>query len=285
MVADDVVVLARAHELFAGSPGAPGSAAGVAGSAERGLGSGERLTGASFEGYRQGLASGRVELRAAGGTDERLVGILKSAVADHGATQQATRVILDAARNDAAPAADTPMGQRELMRRKAARLRAQHRTVSGARLRALRRRALIRALHYRARRTGVPTAPLNAAARGKADERGLQKFTRKMNRAVSAAFPEIREIGGVRPDSLKWHPNGLALDIMIPNWDTPAGHALGNRIVNFLLANRYELGLDHMMWRQRQINADGSVSAMGNRGSATENHFDHIHAVSIGGGL
>ena len=44
-----------------------------------------------------------------------------------------------------------------------------------------------------------------------------------MNRAISAAFPEIKEIGGVRSDSLHWHPDGLALDIMIPNWDTPKG--------------------------------------------------------------
>jgi cell wall-associated NlpC family hydrolase len=181
MVADDVVVLARAHELFAGSPGAPGSAAGVAGSAERGLGSGERLTGATFDRYRERLASGRVDLRAAGGTDERLVGILRGAVADHGATQQATRVILDAARNDAAPAADTPMGQRELMRRKAARLRAQHRTVASARTRALRRRALIRALRY---------------GRGRVDPRLLAGLSDAPNpRAAAAVRAALSQLG------------------------------------------------------------------------------------------
>ena len=46
------------------------------------------------------------------------------------------------------------------------------------------------------------------AATRQGPENGLQKFTVLTNRAVSAAFPQIREIGGVRADSLKWHPNG-----------------------------------------------------------------------------
>lgn len=37
-------------------------------------------------------------------------------------------------------------------------------------------------------------------------------------RAISAMFPEITTIGGYRQDPLKWHPNGLAIDVMIPNY-------------------------------------------------------------------
>ena len=52
---------------------------------------------------------------------------------------------------------------------------------------------------------------------GLAPERGLQVRTILASRSISAMFPEIQSIGGVRPDGLRWHPNGLALDVMIPN--------------------------------------------------------------------
>nr|MCH9736864.1 hypothetical protein [Actinomycetes bacterium] len=125
---------------------------------------------------------------------------------------------------------------------------------------------------------------LDTTGQGKADERGLQKYTKLMNRAVSNAFPEIKEIGGWRQDALKWHPNGLALDIMIPEWNTAEGRDLGNRIVNYLIRNQKPLGLDHMIWRQQMIQPDGSSSLMGKRDGDTANHMDHIHAVSLGGG-
>ena len=47
--------------------------------------------------------------------------------------------------------------------------------------------------------------------------------------AISAAFPEIHEIGGVRPDPLPWHPLGLALDVMIPSPESAAGNRAGQR--------------------------------------------------------
>ena len=119
---------------------------------------------------------------------------------------------------------------------------------------------------------------------GLASEKGLQKYTKLLNRAISEAFPEIREIGGVRPDALKWHPQGLALDVMIPNAQTPAGRALGDRVVKFLVDNHERLGVAHMIWRQHMIQPDGSSSLMEGRGSITANHFDHVHVASIGGG-
>ncbi|OBB82326.1 hypothetical protein A5779_09440 [Mycolicibacterium peregrinum] len=118
---------------------------------------------------------------------------------------------------------------------------------------------------------------------GKASEDRLQRNTIRINRAVSAAFPEIKEIGGYRPDSMKWHPQGLALDIMIPNPTSPAGIALGNRIVEFLQTNRESLGVDHTIWRQ-QIDSGGGPKLMGDRGGITANHFDHVHVASTGGG-
>ncbi|MBU8819279.1 hypothetical protein KL864_25630 [Mycolicibacterium goodii] len=126
--------------------------------------------------------------------------------------------------------------------------------------------------------------PSGALGPGKASEKGLQRYTILMNRAISAAFPEVAEIGGVRDDSLHWHPDGLALDVMIPNPTSPQGIALGNRVVDFLLQNKEKLHVDHVIWRQHIYGADGSVRKMEDRGSLTQNHFDHVHAVSEGGG-
>ena len=119
---------------------------------------------------------------------------------------------------------------------------------------------------------------------GLANEARLQKYTRRLSRAISAAFPEISDIGGYRQDALKWHPSGLAIDVMIPQWDTPGGKALGDRVVQFVQAHAQDLGLDHAIWRQTQHNADGSSSGMSDRGSANANHFNHVHIASIGGG-
>lgn len=119
---------------------------------------------------------------------------------------------------------------------------------------------------------------------GKADEYRLQRYTIMANRAVSAAFPQVRQIGGYRPDSLKWHPQGLALDVMIPNFLSPQGIALGNGIRDFLLRNAKVLGIDHVIWRQRIYYPSGTSEVMENRGGLTANHFDHIHLATIGGG-
>jgi len=146
------------------------------------------------------------------------------------------------------------------------------------------------------RRSGrQPLGPLDAGSivaralqgqlpAGKAPEKGLQKYTVLTNRAVSAAFPQIREIGGVRSDSLKWHPNGLALDVMIPNWNTPQGKALGDEVLSFVMANKEALGVDHAIWRQAMYYGPGGGEGMGSRGGATANHFDHVHIATKGGG-
>ncbi|EUA23060.1 hypothetical protein I553_5383 [Mycobacterium xenopi 4042] len=65
---------------------------------------------------------------------------------------------------------------------------------------------------------------------GVAPEEGLQVHTIRAARAISVLFPEITTIGGFRQDPLKWHPSGLAIDVMIPNYHSPEGIELGNQI-------------------------------------------------------
>ncbi|MGV7254604.1 hypothetical protein PJI20_10015 [Mycobacterium kansasii] len=119
---------------------------------------------------------------------------------------------------------------------------------------------------------------------GRASEKGLQRNTILLNRAVSAAFPQIKEIGGWREDALHWHPDGLALDVMIPDWDRPAGKRLGDEILAWVMARKDELGVDHGIWRQA-IHYDAGPGRMTeDRGSATQNHMDHLHFATTGGG-
>lgn len=120
---------------------------------------------------------------------------------------------------------------------------------------------------------------------GKAPETRLQRYTIITNRAVSAAYPQIQTIHGYRPDALKWHPEGLALDVMIPgNHRSPEGVALGTGIRDFVLRNHKALGIDHAIWRQRIWYPDGTSEGMSDLGSDTNNHFDHVHVATLGGG-
>jgi hypothetical protein len=113
---------------------------------------------------------------------------------------------------------------------------------------------------------------------GLAPEGGLQVKTILASRAITAAFPEIPSIGGVRPDALRWHPNGLALDVMIPNPGTPAGIALGNEIVSYVLRNAARFGMQDVIWRGVYYTPNG-----GQRGGGY-GHYDHVHITTTGGG-
>lgn len=134
-----------------------------------------------------------------------------------------------------------------------------------------------------AARTAAPIR--RALPHGVCNERGLQVQTILAERAISKRFPEIKDMSGVRPDSMKWHPNGLAIDVMIPNWDTPAGRALGDRIVDFVFGNADRFGLEYVIWQQTYRPASGSPHVMEDRGSPDGNHYTHVHISSYGGGF
>ena len=112
---------------------------------------------------------------------------------------------------------------------------------------------------------------------GIAPERGLQVKTILVARSISVLFPEIQNIGGVRPDALRWHPDGLALDVMIPNPSSAEGIALGNRIVEFALENADRFDLQDCIWRGMYYTPSGAKA--GGYG-----HYDHVHITTHGGG-
>ncbi len=132
-----------------------------------------------------------------------------------------------------------------------------------------------------------PMSQMPAAARwrvvsrtlpvGPAPEQGLQVRTILAARSVSAAFPEISQIGGVRPDALRWHPNGLAVDVMIPNPNSEAGIALGDAIVAYVLQNAERFAMQDAIWR-------GVYYTPAGQRSGAYGHYDHVHITTTGGG-
>ncbi|MCV6986993.1 glycoside hydrolase [Mycobacterium shinjukuense] len=119
---------------------------------------------------------------------------------------------------------------------------------------------------------------------GIAPEQGLQVKTIWAARAISVMFPQITNIYGFRQDPLKWHPNGLAIDVMIPNHNTDEGIELGNQIAGYALANARRWGVLHVIWRQRYYPGIGAPSWTADYGSETLNHYDHVHIATDGGG-
>ncbi|WP_123027502.1 coiled-coil domain-containing protein [Mycolicibacterium stellerae] len=108
---------------------------------------------------------------------------------------------------------------------------------------------------------------------GVASEAGLQPNTIVAARAVSATFPQIAEIDGVRPDSKPWHPSGLAIDIMIPNPTSPEGVALGDEILAFAMSNAARFGIQDVIWR-------GTYYTPGGPQGSGYGHYDHVHITT-----
>jgi hypothetical protein len=121
-------------------------------------------------------------------------------------------------------------------------------------------------------------------SKGIAPEEGLQVHTIWVARAIEMMFPEIKTIGGYRQDPLKWHPNGLAIDVMIPNHNSDEGIQLGNQIAGYALANAERWGVLHVIWRRGFYPGIGAPSWTADYGNETANHFDHVHIATDGGG-
>ncbi len=132
-----------------------------------------------------------------------------------------------------------------------------------------------------AERPAAPASRYHTRSRflsvGVAPEQGLQVRTILVARSISDAYPEIHRMGGVRPDPLPWHPLGLAVDVMIPDPSSAEGIALGNQIVEYVMANASRFGIQDVIWRGVYYTPNGGRSSAGG-------HFDHVHVTTTGGG-
>ena len=106
-------------------------------------------------------------------------------------------------------------------------------------------------------------------------ESGLTDDAVFVYRSVCNAFPEITSYGGWSNHGE--HSSGRAIDIMTSDVE------LGTAIAEFLRAHASELNLYDVIWRQHiwtPERASEGWRSMPSRGSATANHYDHVH-VSV----
>jgi hypothetical protein len=106
-------------------------------------------------------------------------------------------------------------------------------------------------------------------------ENGLTDGAIYVYRSVCHAFPQITTYGGWSNHGE--HSSGRALDIMTSDVE------LGTAIAEFLRAHASELHLFDVIWRQHiwtPVRASEGWRSMPSRGSATANHYDHVH-VSV----
>ena len=116
-------------------------------------------------------------------------------------------------------------------------------------------------------------------------ERGLVPNAIKVHRAALVAFPEITTYYGVRSDPLPDHPSGRALDLMIPNYTSAEGKALGYRVAYWAKANARNLGIQYVIWNQHIWNIERDAEGwryMADRGSDSANHLNHVHITVYG---
>ncbi|WP_327090517.1 hypothetical protein OIE66_07785 [Nonomuraea sp. NBC_01738] len=96
---------------------------------------------------------------------------------------------------------------------------------------------------------------------------------------IKKQFKLPYEVGCYRSGGGGEHPLGRACDFMMStggSMPSAANQALGDQIAAWAIKNRSRFGVKYVIWKQR-INMGSGWRAMSDRGSVTENHFDHPH--------
>ncbi|MGP9649924.1 SH3 domain-containing protein [Glutamicibacter sp. AOP38-B1-38] len=103
---------------------------------------------------------------------------------------------------------------------------------------------------------------------------------------------DFTSLGTVRPGSVG-HSSGKAVDAMIGNYRSAAGIAAGDRISQFLLDNRKQLGVHYLIWQDKIWLSEAKgwepYSTSGKYGTQftdnwndTTRHMDHVHVETYG---
>ncbi|MBM7799338.1 uncharacterized protein YgiM (DUF1202 family) [Microlunatus panaciterrae] len=135
--------------------------------------------------------------------------------------------------------------------------------------------------------TSRPAASPPAPSTGSIGGSGLATLrptTKRVLFAAHAAFPQVTTFYGVRPDAIPDHPSGKALDIMLPNYQSASGKALGGRIAAWAQANQSQLNIEYVIWNQHIWNvkrADEGWRFMADRGGDSANHKNHVHITVL----
>lgn len=112
-------------------------------------------------------------------------------------------------------------------------------------------------------------------------ERGVKPAAVNIGRYVKENYPEITSIGGHRMDTTPDHPSGRAIDVMIPDYKTAAGVALGDRMAEDLKAKAGELGVSYLIWNEKiwsvARDSEGWRPYRSKNPSDSARHIDHLH--------
>lgn len=130
----------------------------------------------------------------------------------------------------------------------------------------------------------APAAPDYAGlAVAKAENAGLQPQTAAFKEEIANLFG-ITSFSGYRPGDSGDHGKGLAIDFMVPE-----SSELGDKIAQYAIQNMASRGISYIIWKQRfyapfdsKYGPANTWNPMPDRGSVTENHYDHVH-VSMNG--
>lgn len=125
----------------------------------------------------------------------------------------------------------------------------------------------------------APAAPDYASiAASKSENTGLQPQTAAFKEEVANLFG-ITSFSGYRPGDSGDHGKGLAIDFMVP-----VSSALGDQIADYAIQNMASRGISYIIWKQRfyapfdsKYGPAYTWNPMPDRGSVTENHYDHVH--------
>ena len=130
----------------------------------------------------------------------------------------------------------------------------------------------------------APAAPDYAGlAVAKAENAGLQPQTAAFKEEIANLFG-ITSFSGYRPGDSGDHGKGLAIDFMVPE-----SSELGDKVAEYAIQNMASRGISYIIWKQRfyatfdsKYGPANTWNPMPDRGSVTENHYDHVH-VSMNG--
>ena len=130
----------------------------------------------------------------------------------------------------------------------------------------------------------APAAPDYAGlAVAKSENAGLQPQTAAFKEEIANLFG-ITSFSGYRPGDSGDHGKGLAIDFMVPE-----SSELGDKIAEYAIQNMASRGISYIIWKQRfyapfdsKYGPANTSNPMPDRGSVTENHYDHVH-VSMNG--
>lgn len=116
---------------------------------------------------------------------------------------------------------------------------------------------------------------------GNPAEKGLQPGALNVLRCGAQNAPWATTIHGVgQRAGATDHDDGLAVDFMVPNYDSTSANAQGWKLAKWLQHNARRLKITYVIFDQKIWNIERDSEgwrAMEDRGSDTENHRDHVH--------